>query len=135
MPTLKTRNLFISHAWDYETHYNTVVKWFSEEPNFLWKNYSVPSHDSCPDKTAKGLQSCLTRQINPAQGIIILAGMWAAHSGWIEYEIDEAVRLGKTIIGVKPWGQERTPVKVQNSADIMVAWQKVSVIDAVRDLI
>ena len=61
--------------------------------------------------------------------------MWAAHSEWIEYEIDEAVRLGKTIIGVKPWGQERTPVKVQNAADIMVAWQRSSIIDAVRDLI
>jgi len=135
MPTLKTRNLFISHAWSYETHYNTLVTWLNEEPNFSWRNYSVPSHDSCPDKTKTGLKSCLTRQINPTQGIIILAGMWAAHSEWVEYEIDEAVRLGKTIIGVRPWGQERTPVKVQNAADIMVAWQRSSIIDAVRDLI
>lgn len=135
MPTLKTRNLFISHAWSYDSHYNTIVEWFNEEPNFSWRNYSVPRHDSCPDKTKTGLKSCLTRQINPTQGVIILAGMWAAHSEWIEYEVDEAVRLGKTIIGVRPWGQERTPVKVQNAADIMVNWNRSSIIQAVRDLI
>lgn len=135
MPTLKTRNLFISHGWSYESHYNTLVSWLNEEPNFYWKNYSVPSDDSCPDKTKKGLKSCLTRQISPAQGIIILAGMWAAYSEWIEYEIDEAVRLVKTIIGVRPWGQERTPIKVQNAADIIVGWNRSSIVQAVRDLI
>ena len=77
----------------------------------------------------------MTRQINPAQGVIILAGMYAAHSGWIEYEIKEAQRLNKIIIGVKPWGQERVPVIVQDAAHIMVGWNRASVISAVRALI
>ena len=132
MPALKTRSLFISHAWSYESHYNTIVDWFYKEPNFIWKNYSVPSNDSCLDRTKIGLKLCLTRQINPAQGIIILAGMWAAHSEWIEYEVDEAIRLNKTIIGVKPWGHERTPVKVRSAATVMVNWQRSSLIEAVR---
>lgn len=38
--------------------------------------------------------------------MIILAGMYAAHSEWIDYEISEAVRMGKFIIGVRPWGQK-----------------------------
>ena len=49
MPELKTRRLFISHAWIYSTHYNTLVKWFNEEPNFSWINYSVPSDDGCTE--------------------------------------------------------------------------------------
>lgn len=132
MPELKTRRLFISHAWTYSAHYETLVRWFNEEPNFSWWNYSVPSDDRCPDKTKSGLKTCLTNQINPAQGIIILAGMYAAHSEWIDYEIDEAVRLGKTIIGVRPWGQERTPVKIQNAATTMVNWNSASIISAIR---
>jgi hypothetical protein len=136
MPTLKTRNLFISHAWEYDDHYWKLVNWFDDEPNFDWKNYSVPSHDSCSDRTKSGLKTCLTNQMRPAQGIIILAGMYAAHSDWIDYEIDEALRMGKTIIGVKPWGQERTPVKIQDAAkDEMVNWNRSSVIQAIRDLI
>jgi hypothetical protein len=135
MPELKNRRLFISHAWSYETHYNQLVLWFDQEPNFSWSNCSVPSTDPLPDKTAKGLAEGMTRQINPAQGIIILAGMYAAHSDWIQYEINEAVRLGKTIIGVRPWGQERVPTIVSDNAKVMVNWNSTSIIKAVREYI
>ena len=77
----------------------------------------------------------MTRQINPAQGVIILAGMYAAYSDWIEYEIKEAQRLDKIIIGVKPWGQEKIPTIVQDAAHIMVGWNSASVISAVRELV
>ena len=135
MPTLKTRNLFISHAWSYEEHYKKVIEWFDDEPDFSWKNYSVPSHDACAQTTNSGLKTCLTNQMSPAQGIIILAGMYTAYSGWIEYEIDEAVRMGKIIIGIKPWGSERTPQKIQDTSAILVGWKSASVIKAVRDYI
>lgn len=132
MPELKSRTLFISHAWQYDHAYLTLVKWFNDAPNFLWKDCSVPSTDALPDKTTAGLMRGITRQISPAQGVLIIAGMYAAHSGWIDYEISEAVRMGKTIIGIKPWGQERMPVKVQDAAHVIVNWNSASVIDAVR---
>lgn len=135
MPALKTRMLFISHAWRYNEHYEKVVEWFDTAQHFDWRNCSVPSDDALPDKTKKGLEAGLTRQLSPAQGIIILAGMYAAHSSWIDYEIDEAVRMNKIIIGVKPWGAERLPVKVQNAANIMVGWNSSSIIQAVRDYV
>ena len=133
MPELKNRMIFISHAWSYSEHYNTVVKWFNEAANFSWSNCSVPSSNALPDKTSKGLSDAMTRQIRPAQVVVVLAGMYAAHSGWIEYEIAEAQRMGKSIIGVKPWGQERIPLVVSNAADVMVGWNSASVIQAVRD--
>ena len=61
--------------------------------------------------------------------------MYAAHSDWIQYEINEAVRLGKTIIGVRPWGQERVPTIVSDNADVMVSWNSTSIIKAVREYI
>ena len=135
MPALKTRMIFISHAWRYSAHYDKVVDWFDSAASFEWSNCSVPSDDALPDKTTSGLKAGLTRQINPAQGIIILAGMYAAHSSWIDYEIDEAIRMKKVIIGVKPWGQERVPAKVQSAAKIMVGWNSNSIIQAVRDYV
>lgn len=132
---LKNRMLFISHAWQYDNAYLTLVNWFNEEPFFQWSNCSIPSTDALPDKTTKGLAAGITRQINPAQGVIIIAGMYAAHSGWIDYEIGEALRLKKPIIGVRPWGQERLPVKVQEAATTLVNWNRQSVIGAVRDYV
>lgn len=135
MPELKKRHLFISHAWRYDEHYDKLIEWFDAEPNFDYYNYSVPSDDRCTEKTTAGLKACLTRQINPAQGIIILAGMYAAHSDWIEYEINESKRLGKTIIGVRPWGQERVPQIVTDNANVMVNWNSASIIQAIRDYV
>lgn len=135
MPELKVRMLFISHAWEYDKPYNALVEWFTDAPNFSWKNCSVPSTDSLPDKTTAGLKAGITRQINPAQGVLIISGMYAAHSSWIEYEVNEAKRLNKTIIGVRPWGQERVPLIVQQAAKVMVNWNSDSIVQAVRDYV
>lgn len=135
---MKTYNLFISHAWKYTEHYNKIVQWLNEaqsEGKFNWKNYSVPEHDPLIDpNTSSGkntLKNALNDQIKPASIVIILAGMYAAHSDWIDYEIDTAVSYNKYIIGVKPWGQERIPVRVSNNSNVMVGWNKKSIIDAV----
>jgi hypothetical protein len=134
MPTLKDRKIFISHAWDYEEHYLKLEDWFDKEPNFTWSNCSVPSTAPLPDKSIKGLKEGMTCQINPSQVVIILGGMYAAYSDWIDYEIDEAQRMRKIIIGVKPWGQERIPLKVQNASICpMVGWNSASVIQAIRE--
>lgn len=134
MPILKNRMIFISHAWAYNQHYYKIVEWLNDAPNFSWSNCSVPSHDGLPDKTSAGLSRGMTRQINPAQVILILGGMYAAHSGWIEYEISEAQRLGKTIIGIKPWGQERVPKIVQDASICdVVGWNSASVVQTVRN--
>lgn len=135
---MSTYNIFISHAWKYSEHYNKIVQWLNEaqdEGKLTWKNYSVPSHDPLidPNTTAgkNKLKSELKEQISPASKVIILAGMYAAYSDWIDFEIDTAVDYNKYIIGVKPWGQERIPSKVSNNADVMVGWNKDSVINAI----
>ena len=133
MPILKTRMIFISHAWRYSEHYDTIVKWLNDEPNFFWKNCSVPSDDALTDKTSKGLSEGMTRQISPSQIVLILGGMYAAHSAWIEYEIKEAVRMNKAIIGIRPWGQERVPKIVQDASICdPVGWQRAGVVSAIR---
>ncbi len=135
---MDTYNIFISHAWKYSEYYSKVVQWLNEAQNegsFIWKNYSVPSHSPLidPDTPAGKtvLKEELKQQIRPASKVIVLAGMYVAHSDWIDFEIDTALEYGKYIIGVKPWGQERIPVKVSSNADIMVGWNKASVINAI----
>jgi len=134
MPALKTRMLFISHAWKHSEHYWKVVEWLNSADNFSWKNCSVPNHDSLPDKTSAGLKRGMTRQISPSQAVLIFGGMYAAHSDWIEYEITEAQRMGKVIIGVRPWAQQRVPQIVTDASVCpVVSWQSASIIQAVRD--
>ena len=133
-------HIFISHAWKYSSHYYKVVDWLNEaqeEGLLTWSNQSVPVHDPLidPDKPAgkKKLKGEIDGQIAPASVVLILSGMYAAHSDWIEYEILKSVDYGKYIIGIKPWGQERIPKIVSDYADIMVGWNKSSIINAILD--
>lgn len=125
-------NLFISHAWHRSEHYKKVVEWI-DDSNITYRNYSVPEENPLHSGNKTKLKEDLTAQIRPASCIIILSGMYASHSEWIEYEINEAVRMGKYIIGVRPWGQERVPVIVQNNADVMVGWNSASIINAIKN--
>lgn len=137
---MKTYNIFISHAWKYSEDYNKVVQWLDEaedEGEFYWKNYSVPEHDPLidPDTTVgkNKLKEMLKGQISPASIVIVIAGMYAAYSDWIDFEIDTAVDYDKYIIGLKPWGQERIPKKITDNADVMVGWNKSSLIKAIKE--
>lgn len=133
MSYLKIRTIFISHAWLYDRHYWQLVRWFDKTPYFLWKNCSIPSHNSLPDKTTSGLRRGMTRQIRPAQVVILLGGMYSAHSDWIRYEILEAQRMNKLIIGVRPWAQQRVPLIVQQASSFpVVNWNRASIIQAIR---
>ena len=73
----------------------------------------------------------LDNQIRPASKVLVLSGMYAAHSDWIEYEVNKSVKLNKYIIGIRPWGQERIPKIIQDNADTLVGWNKNSIISAI----
>lgn len=132
MPQLYPYRIFISHAWDYNEEYCKLEKMLADYPNFEFRNYSVPKHD--PLATSAQLTKKLLDQMNPTQIVIVLAGMYAAHSDWIQFEIDEAKRLTKPIIGVKPWGQERVPQAVQDAANVIHGWNVGPIVASIREL-
>ena len=136
MPTLRTYNLFISHAWAYDSAYSSVVDLLQAAKNFQWRNHSAPSNRPVvpPGRTvSKGeLIEELRSQIRGVHAVIVIAGMYVAHSDWIQAEIDIANGWGKPIIGLKPRGAERLPTAVSLAATEMVGWTTDSIVGAVR---
>lgn len=104
-----------------------------DAPNFLFRNSSVPKTDPIPTPiTDAKLKAALDEQIRIANVVIILSGMYAAHSDWISTEIAIAAKYQKPIIGVVPWGQQRVPDTVQTAAKEMVRWNTDSIVSAIR---
>jgi hypothetical protein len=130
MPALKNYKVFISHAWQYNEDYYRLTEWLNDYPNFSWTNLSVPKHD--PILNTEQLEKELHSQMRPSEVFIILAGMYVSHSGWIQYEINFARRIGRPIVGIKPWGNVMVPTAVQNGADVIVGWNKDSIVGAIR---
>ncbi len=130
MPTLRTYSVFICHDWEYGDDYYRICEFLDNAPNFSWENHSVPEHD--PLDTNDMLQKNLRDQIRPADVMVVLAGMYSARSGWMDWEMEFARRIGKSIIGIKPWGNVQLPLVVQNNADEIVGWNTDSIVGAIR---
>lgn len=125
-------HLFISHAWTYNSEYYNLVDMLDKAPYFSWKNYSVPQHDALDTKTDKELNEALHRQISPCSCVLIIAGMYYNYRKWIQKEIDIANEYGKTIIVIRPRGQERMPSELTSSNYHQVNWNTDSIVNAIR---
>jgi len=136
MTNSDTKTLFISHTWTHDhPQWKKVVGWFETEPDFRWQNCSLPDPDNLADRSSTALSREMTRQIAAAQAVIILSDLYAANSEWIDYEISEARRMHKFIIGVAPLDQGNTPRKLIEAADLMVGSSRASVVGTVRFLV
>ena len=130
MPGLRNYSVFICHDWEYSHEYLRVCDFLDNAPNFSWDDLSVPEHD--PLDTDAMLEKNLRDQIRPADVMIVLAGMYSARSGWMDWEMNFARRIGKAIIGIRPRGNLHLPIVVQKNADIMVGWNTASIVAAIR---
>lgn len=135
MPYLHNYRLFISHAWKYSDRYKRAVQFLNDANNFSWTNYSVPEDDAFDKMSVADLTEAMRRQIRPVQCVVIVSGMYVNHSEWIQFEMEFAKLLGKPILGIKRWGEQRTPQNVVNCADEMVSWNSASIVAAIRRLV
>lgn len=132
---MNTVNLFISHSWTYGNQYNALCWLLSERPYFRWRNYSVPKDDPIHNaSTDTLLRQAIERQMKNASVVVILAGVYATYSKWINIEIELAKKLGKPILAVEYWGSERTSTIVKQSANRVVKWNTESIVAAIREL-
>lgn len=127
--------IFISHCWDYRTSYYTVENWIDESIN--WRNMSIPAHDPKDTKSDRELEQKIDNLIKNSSLFIIIAGMYASQENrrWINLEIEIAQKYGKPILAIKPRGNQRTPIKIQEVADKLVNWNSTSVINGIKNLL
>ena len=135
---MRTHHLFISHSWNYSDAYDRLVDLLRDRSYFSFKNYSVPRNDPIHGAgTDAQLRQAIRRQMAPCGVVLILAGVYATYSKWIEKEIRLAKRdfnQPKPVVAIKPRGSTRISVPVQQAADRIVGWSTESVVGAIREL-
>lgn len=134
--------LFISHAWDYGSQYDGLVKLLRTDLFFHWVDLSVSEDNQLPthpllQKSFRYLVRQLDEKIQQADCVLVIAGMYFSHRGWIQSEIEAAREFRKPIIAIKPWGNEKMPAVL--SAQILsaddVAWNRQSIISSIRQCV
>ena len=135
---MRTHNLFISHSWSYSDSYDKLVGLLDERLYFAYRNFSVPRNDPIHNThSVATLSAAIQRKMEPCGVVLILAGVYATYSKWINVEIElaqSAFSSPKPIVAIEPWASERTSARVKQAADKIVRWNKDSVISAIREL-
>lgn len=130
---MKTFNLFLSHSWRYQKHYESLVKRLTDRQYFDFKNYSVPEENPITGaRTDAQLTAAIENKIRASSVVIIMAGVYSTYSKWINKEIEIAQRLGKPIIAITPFGADRISATVRDAANEVCGWQVESVVAAIR---
>jgi len=127
-------NLFISHSWSYSDAYEGLVNLLdkAECDGFYYKNYSVPKDDPIHHaNNDKQLKDAIRNQMKYASCVLILAGVYATYSKWINIEIELAKEMGKRIIAISPWGAERISSVVRDGSDVVVGWNTKTIVNEI----
>lgn len=130
---MRTHNLFISHSWAYNNAYASLVKLLNNRNYFSYKNYSVPiSNPIHTNGTDAQLYAAITNKIAPCHAVVVVAGVYASHSKWINKEIQIAKKYNKPIIAIKPWAAKNTSAFVKENANEIIGWNTESIVSAIR---
>lgn len=130
----KVYRLFISHSWTYGDAYDKLTQMLDAQ-GLDYYNHSVPkSNPLHTNGTQKQLREAIEAQIRGTSCVLILAGVYATYSKWINEEIAIAKSYGKPIIAIQPWGAEKTSTVVKGNADKIVNWQGSSIVTAIKEL-
>ena len=135
---MRDYNIFISHSWSYSDQYDQLMELLKKASYFSFKDFSVPKDDPIHNApTNKALYEAIKRQISPASVVVILAGIYASYSKWIDKEIKIAkseFTSPKKILAIEPWASERTSTSVKDNADQTVGWNGQSIANAIKEL-
>lgn len=134
-------HVFISHSWTYSGHYDTLSDWIFNQSwsvgqaSLDFRDFSVPKSDPIHNApNSEKLKDAIYARMVRSHVVIIPSGMYANYSTWIQKEVAGAKQYSKPILGIEPWGQQRSAQLVIDSADKMVGWNKEPLINAIWEL-
>lgn len=128
----KTYSLFISHSWDHDDILQNLKSLLNSRAYFLAEYTQIEKDCPINSEQARVVKANITKRLEQSDVVLAIAGIYASHSDWMQWEMDKAKELGLNVIGVVPRGQERISQEVYNRSIVDVRWNADSIVDAIR---
>jgi len=125
-------NVFVSHYHEDEDNIKRMKDLLGDD--YSIRNYSVTSDKYNDAHNKEYIKSMLRPLINQASTFICLIGPNTHDSEWVNWEVEQALKQGKRIIGVYLWGAKDSdiPPALEDAADAMVGWNHDTILDAIN---
>jgi hypothetical protein len=124
--------VFISHSWSHIADLRNLRNLLENRGYF-----NVEFEEATPDvpinsDNAYYIRQRLKQKISSSDIVLGIAGIYASHSEWMEWELDKALELEIPIVGVIPRGAERISTVVSSRSKEDVRWNTESIVEAIR---
>lgn len=137
-PLSGRRHVFISHHHADDAEVTKLTDMLGHD-GYDFRNSSIRAKPANQDRLERGLVSdetirrLLRMKISWAGTVIVLIGQHTHERPWVNWEIEQANRQGKRIVGV--YGQESgeadKPEALERYASAIVGWNTASIVAAV----
>lgn len=134
----KRRHVFISHHHKDDAEVDKLTKLLSRK-GYDIRNSSIRAKPANQQRLDKGLvrpeviQRLLRMKISWSGAVVVLVGKETHTRPWVDWEIEQAHKQGKRIVGV--WAQGSVEADLPNNlekyADAVVGWQSDQIMDAI----
>jgi len=128
----KTYNVFISHSWAHIDDLKNLRTLLNNRGYFDVEFEEASPDEPIDSENSEYIKTRLREKIKNSDIVLGIAGVYASHSDWIEWELDTAIKNDIPIVGVIPRGQERISQVVYSRSKEDVRWNTESIITAIR---
>lgn len=105
----KTYSLFISHSWDHDDVLQSLMNLINSRGYFPALYTQVERTYPIHSEFAWVVKANITKRLEQSEVELAIAGLYASHSDWMQWEMDKAREVGLNVIGVIPRGQKQYP--------------------------
>lgn len=140
MSTNRTKNVFISHHHKDDTHVDKLASLLHKK-GFNLRNSSIRAKPANQQRLQKGLikdttiKRLLRMKISWAGSVVVLVGKETHSRAWVNWEIEEAHRQGKNIVGIWEEGLKDKailPQALEKYGTSQVGWNSDAIMTAIE---
>lgn len=140
MSTNNTKNVFISHHHKDDAQVDKLTDLLSKK-GFNIRNSSIRAKPANQERLDKGLVSdavikrLLRMKISWAGSVIVLVGKETHTRPWVNWEVEQAHKQGKNIVGVYEHGLKDKvdlPPALEKYSTSVVGWDSDSIMSAIE---
>ena len=113
----RTYSVFISHSWDHVDDLKRLRNLLKERGYFHVEFEEASPEERIKSENPAYIRRRLKEKISNSDIVLGIAGVYASHSDWMEWELDTAIAEEVPIVGIIPRGQEKVSSVVSSRAE------------------
>ncbi len=129
----RTYHLFITQVKETDDEYQRFNGRLEDAHDFSYENHSDNSLSGCAD--IDELKKALKGQINNADLVIVLSGLYPTYKNLIMTVLNLAHTMEKPVLLIRPYGMENVPPELEELSKGVIGWSASCIAASIKGLL